>query len=136
MGIIDNGFCIEENITIMQNSFFYRNTLPHEAKGKRKNPIKSPVQIELRAIRQLRKRRRSFITVQGPTVRSIELIKIVFHFLRNADTPATGAGGRRLKWEPARSTLWLHRASLNSKPHRASTSEEQALPAVFLAATP
>jgi hypothetical protein len=32
---------------------------------------------------------------------------------------------RRLKWEPARSTVWLHRASLNSTPHRASPSEEQ-----------
>jgi hypothetical protein len=42
----------------------------------------------------------------------------------------------RLKWEPAKSTLWLHRATLNSTPHQASTSEEQALPAVFLAATP
>jgi hypothetical protein len=31
----------------------------------------------------------------------------------------------RLYWEPARSTLWLDQASLNSTPHRASLSEEQ-----------
>jgi hypothetical protein len=36
----------------------------------------------------------------------------------------------------ATSTSWLHWASLNSTPHRASPSEEQALPAVFQAATP
>jgi hypothetical protein len=47
-----------------------------------------------------------------------------------------GASRRRLKWEPARSTLWLNRASLNSTRHRASPSEEQVLPAVFQAATP
>jgi hypothetical protein len=28
-------------------------------------------------------------------------------------------------------TLWLHRASVNSTPHRASTSEQQALPALY-----
>jgi hypothetical protein len=59
-----------------------------------------------------------------------------WYVLEVAMKPATGAGRRRLKWEPARSTLWLHRASLNSTPHWARTSEEQALPAVFLVATP
>jgi hypothetical protein len=39
--------------------------------------------------------------------------------------------------QPDQLSLWLHRALLNSTPHRASLSEEQAtLPAVFQAATP
>jgi hypothetical protein len=61
-----------------------------------------------------------------------------FHAIRRnvATQPAIGAGRRRLKWEPARSTLWLHRTSLNSTPHRANTGEEQSIPAIFLAATP
>jgi hypothetical protein len=49
--------------------------------------------------------------------------------------PATVEGRRRLKWWLVGSTLWLHRASLRSTPHPASISEEQALPAVFLAIT-
>jgi hypothetical protein len=46
--------------------------------------------------------------------------------------PAIGAGRRRQMGTSQNNSL----DSLNSTPHRASTNEEQALPAVFLAATP
>jgi hypothetical protein len=68
---------------------------------------------------------------------SISAVRMfAWYILEIAMQPATGAGRRRLKREPARSTLWLHRASLNSMLHEVSPSEEQAPPAVFQAATP
>jgi hypothetical protein len=66
------------------------------------------------------------------------------HFALSSDTSCKSRNNQRQKQvgenfsgnQPDPLTLWLHRASLNSTPHRGEIQWRAALPSVFWAATP